>query len=58
MSLLERKTTKKDQVDENATKLDANDNENSEYKVKAIYKSAIYARESMGYLPRLYYLVF
>ena len=44
-------------MDENATELDAGNNEGGEYKVKAICDSAIYARESTGHLPRLYYLV-
>ena len=60
VSLLEQDTTKKGRVDENATelaKLDAGDDEGGEYKVEAICDSAIYARESAGYLPELYYLV-
>ena len=36
MSLLEQDITKKGQVDENATKLDAGDNESGKYEVKAI----------------------
>ena len=56
--LLKQDTTRKRRVDENnATKLDAGDNEGSEYKVEAICDSAVYARESAGHLPRLYYLV-
>ena len=44
-------------MDENATELDAG-NEGSEYKVEAIWDSAVYARESKsGHLPGLYYLV-
>ena len=32
--------------------------ENKEYKVEAIWDSAVYARESeLGYLPGLYYLI-
>ena len=43
-------------MDENATKLDAG-NEGNEYKVEAIWDSAVYAKESeSGYLPGLYYL--
>ena len=48
MSLLEQDTTRKGRVDENATELtelDASDNEGGEYKVEAIYDSAVYARE-------------
>ena len=57
MLLLERNTTKKRQVDENATELDTNDNNSGKYKVKAICDNAVYAKESIGYLPKLYYLV-
>ena len=59
VSLLEQNTTKKERVDENnATKLNAGRNKGGEYKVEAIYDSAVYARElESGYLPRLYYLV-
>ena len=41
-----------------ATELDAGDNEGGEYEVEAIRDSAVYARESeSGHLPGLYYLV-
>ena len=46
MSLLEQDTTRKGQVDKNATELDVSDNESKKYKVEAIYDSAVYARES------------
>ena len=59
MLLLKQNTTKKGWVDENVTKLDANNNEGDEYKIKAIWNSAVYTKKSeLGYLPRLYYLVF
>ena len=58
MSLLKKDTTRKERVDEDVTELDANDDEGGEYKIEAICVSAVYARESAGYLPRLYYLVF
>ena len=57
MSLLEQDTTRKGRVDDNATELDAGNDEGGEYKVKAIRDSTVYARESAGYLPGLYYLV-
>ena len=58
MSLLEQDTTRKGRVDENdAAELDAGDDEGGEYKVEAIRDSAVYARESAGHLPGLYYLV-
>ena len=45
-------------MDENATELDAGDNDSGEYEVEAIRDSAVYARESeSGHLPGLYYLV-
>ena len=58
MSLLEQNTTKKGRVDKNdASELDAGDNESEKYKVKAIWDSVVYARKSTSYLPRLHYLV-
>ena len=61
MSLLEQDITKKGRVDKNAiklAKLNAGDNEGNEYKMEVIYDSAVYARESVGHLPGLYYRVF
>ena len=57
MSLLEQDTTRKGRVHKkNAEELDAGDEE--KYKVKAIWDSAVYAKESeLGYLLGLYYLV-
>ena len=57
MSLLEQDTSRKGRVDENATELNAG-KDSGEYKVEAICDSAVYARESAGHLPGLYYLVF
>ena len=57
MLLLDQDTTRKKQVDDDVTELDTSNNKGKEYKVEAIYDSAGYARESMGYLPGLYYLV-
>ena len=58
MSLLEFDTTRKKRVDEMTSqlKLEA-DKKSKEYKVKRIWDSMIYARESEGYLTKLYYLV-
>ena len=56
VSLLEQNTTRKGRVDKKAIELDAGDNE--EYEVEAICDNAVYARESAGHLPGLYYLVF
>ena len=60
MSLLEQDTTKKRQVDENATELaelNANNNKSGKYKVEAICDSAVYIKKSAYHLPRLYYLI-
>ena len=57
--LLEKNTTKKGQVDENVTELDADSDGSGEYEVEAIWNSAVYAKESeSGHLLGLYYLVF
>ena len=56
ISLLEQDTTRKGWVDENATKLE--DGDSKEYKVEAIWDSAIYTKKSeSGHLPGFYYLV-
>ena len=59
MSPLEYDTTKKERVDdENAEKLDTDNKGAGEYKVKAIWDSTVYTKESeSGYLLSLYYLV-
>ena len=58
--LLEHDTTKKGQMDEEVRQMefDAGDDESEEYKVEAIWDSAVYVRKSeLGHLPDLYYLV-
>ena len=56
MLLLEQDTTKKWRVEETQLELDAGDKK--KYKVKIIWDSAVYARESKsGYLSGIYYLV-
>ena len=57
VSLLENDTTKKKQIDKNATKLEFNVGNSEEYKVEAIRDSAIYVKESEDYLLGLYYLI-
>ena len=58
MSLLEQDTIRKGRVDENATELDDGDDDSGEYKVEAIWNSAVYAKVSeSGHLPGFYYLV-
>ena len=45
-------------MDENATELDAGNNDSKKYKVEAIWNITVYARESeSGHLSGLYYLV-
>ena len=58
MSLLKQNTIIKSRVDENATKLNATNDKNREYKVEAIWNSIVYTRESeSGHYPGLYYLI-
>ncbi len=58
MSLLEQDTTRKGRVDETTSRLEfENESDSEEYKVEAIHDSVVYARESEGHLPGLYYLV-
>ena len=56
--LLKQNTTKKEQVDKKVTELKFKFAGNSkEYKMKAIWKSAVYGNKTEDYLPSLYYLV-
>ena len=58
MSLLEYDTTRKKRVDKTTTQLEFEVGDNGkEYKVDAIWVSAVYTRKSEGHLPSLYYLV-
>ena len=61
VSLLEHDTTRKGRVDEEIRQMkfnnNGNGNNNREYKVEAIWDSAVYARELEVYLLGLYYLV-
>ena len=58
MSLLEQDTTKKKWVDKRVTELELKAGNNKEYKVEAIWDSAVYASESESdQLPGIYYLV-
>ena len=62
MSLLKQDISGKEQTNENAIKLaelNVNDNENNNYKVKAICNNPVYAKKSeSGYLSEIYYLIF
>ena len=58
MSLLEQDTTRKERVDTRVKELELGAGNSKEYKVEAIWDSAIYASKSeSGQLPGLYYLV-
>ena len=57
---LKQNTIKKGWMDKKVRQIEFNigNNDNGEYKVKAIWDSVVYARESQsGHLPSLYYLV-
>ena len=59
ISLLKQDITKKGRVNKNnATELETGNDESGEYEVETIQNSTVYARESISYLPGLYYLVF
>ena len=58
ISLLEYNTTKKERVDENATKLDVG-KDSAKYKIKTIWDSPVYTKKlELNHLPKLYYFVF
>ena len=57
VSLLEQDTTKKGQVNDTQLNFKFEAGNNKEYEVDGIRDSAVYARESAGQLPGLYYLV-
>ena len=60
VSLLEQDIARKGRVDKEVRQIefDVGDDDGGEYKVEAIWDSAVYARESeSGHLPGLYYLV-
>ena len=58
VSLLEQDTTRKGRVDETTSQLEFEaDDKGEEYEVEGIRDSAVYAKESGGHLPGLYYLV-
>ena len=58
MSLLEQDTTKKKRVDKQVKELEFGAGNSEEYKIEAIWDSAVFASESeSGQLLGLYYLV-
>ena len=46
MALVEQDITKKEQVDKNAIKLDVGNDNNGEYKMKAICNNVVYIKKS------------
>ncbi len=54
MSLLEQDITRKRRVE---TVIELDEGDSKEYEVELICDSAVYARESEGYLPGFYYLI-
>ena len=60
ISLLKQNTIGNGRVDKKVKQMefDVDDNDNGEYKIEAIWDSAVYTRESeLSYLPSLYYLI-
>ena len=58
MSLLEQDTTRKGRVGKEVRQMEFDASDNKEYKVEAIWDSAVYVKESeSGHLPGLDYLV-
>ena len=57
VSLLEQNTTKKGRINNMQLDFKFEAGNNKKYKVDGIWDSTIYAKESAGQLPRLYYLV-
>ena len=55
--MLEQDIDKKERMDKKVIKVDFETGNREEYKIKAIWDSAVYTRESEGYLLGLYYLV-
>ena len=57
MSLLQQDIIRKEQVDKNVMELEFDVSNNEKYKVKTIWKGAVYTKESKDYLPSFYYLI-
>ena len=55
--LLKQNTTKKERVVKKMIELEFEANNSKEYKVEAIYDSAVYTKEAKAHLSSLYYLV-
>ena len=58
VSLLEQDTIKKGRMSEEVSELDTDNKDSEEYKVEAIWHSAIYVNKlESGHLPGFYYLI-
>ena len=57
MSLLEQNTTRKEWMDKKVTELEFKAGNSKEYKVEAIWDSAVYVNKAESHLPGLYYLI-
>ena len=58
VSLLEQDTTRKRQLSKKVSQLDAGNKDSNEYKLEAIWDSAVYVNKlESGHLPSLYYLI-
>ena len=58
VSLLQQDTTRKERLDKRVMKLEVEASNSEEYKVEAIWDSAVYTSKSeLGYPLGLYYLV-
>lgn len=59
MSLLKQDIVRKKNIDKNnATELDASQNEIRKYKVGPIWDSTVYIKKLADYLSKVYYLIF
>ena len=57
VSLLEQDTTRKGQVDKNLMEMEFKASNSEEYKMEAIWDSAVCANKAEGHLQGLYYLI-
>ena len=55
--MLKQNTITKERMDKKVTKLEFETSNSKEYKVEAIWDSAVYANKAESHLPGLYYLV-
>ena len=48
---LKQDTTRKEQINKNAIKLDSSKNNSKKYRIKTIYDNAVYRKKLKDYLP-------